>query len=34
MLLASVELHELKKALAESHPDLTMPEVKTSKMSI
>jgi hypothetical protein len=33
-LLASVEHQELKKALAESHPELIMPEAKTSKMSI
>jgi hypothetical protein len=32
--LASVELHELKQALAKSFPDLVMPEAKTSKMSI
>jgi hypothetical protein len=33
-LLASTELQELKRALAESHPELIMPEAKTSKMSI
>jgi hypothetical protein len=32
MLLASVELQELKKALVESHPDPIMPEAKTSKV--
>jgi hypothetical protein len=34
MLLASAELQELKKALAESHPDPIMPEAKTCKVSI
>jgi hypothetical protein len=34
MLMAYVELQELKKPLAESHPNLIMPEPKTSKMSI
>jgi hypothetical protein len=34
MLLASVELQYLKKALAESRPDPVMPEAKTSKVSI
>jgi hypothetical protein len=33
-LLASTELQKLKQALAESHPDLVMPEAKSSKMSI
>jgi hypothetical protein len=33
-LMASVELQELKQALAESPPDPVMPEAKTSKMSI
>jgi hypothetical protein len=33
-LLASAELQDLKKALAESHPDPIMPQAKTSKMSI
>jgi hypothetical protein len=32
--LASVELEELKKALADSHPNPIMPETKTSKLSI
>jgi hypothetical protein len=34
MLLASVELQQLKKALVESHPDSIMPEAKTSKVYI
>jgi hypothetical protein len=34
MLMASVELQELKKVLAESPPDPVMPEGKTSKTSI
>jgi hypothetical protein len=34
VLLAYVELQELKKVLAKSHPDLIMPRAKTSKMSI
>jgi hypothetical protein len=33
-LMASTELQELKKALAEFHPNLVMPEAKTNKMSI
>jgi hypothetical protein len=33
-LMASTELQELKKALAESHTDPIMPEAKTSKTSI
>jgi hypothetical protein len=33
-LLASIELQELKQALAESPPDSVMPEDRTSKMSI
>jgi hypothetical protein len=33
-LTMSIELQELKKSLAESPPDLIMPEAKTSKMSI
>jgi hypothetical protein len=33
-LTASVELQELKKAMAESPPDPIMPEVKSSKTSI
>jgi hypothetical protein len=34
ILLASIELQELKHALAESHPDLIMPQAKTSKTFI
>jgi hypothetical protein len=34
MPLASVELKELKKALAESHPDPIMPEAKMFELSI
>jgi hypothetical protein len=34
MFLTSTELQELKKALAESHPDPIMPEAKTSNVSI
>jgi hypothetical protein len=33
-LATSTKLQELKKALAESHPDLIVPKAKTSKMSI
>jgi hypothetical protein len=33
-LLASAELQKLKKSLAKSHQDPTMPKAKTSKMSI
>jgi hypothetical protein len=33
-LMASTELQELKKALAEFHPNPVMPEAKTNKMSI
>jgi hypothetical protein len=33
-LMASAELQELKQVLAESPPDLVMPEDKTSKTSI
>jgi hypothetical protein len=33
-LMASKELQELKKALVEAHPDLIMPEAKTSQTSI
>jgi hypothetical protein len=33
-IITSAELQELKKALAESPPDLIMPEVKSSKTSI
>jgi hypothetical protein len=33
-LLASIELQNLKKALAESPPDPMMPEAKLSKLSI
>jgi hypothetical protein len=33
-LLASVELQNLKKAMAESPADPVMPEAKTSKLSI
>jgi hypothetical protein len=33
-LMASTELQELKKSLVEYHPDLIMPEAKTSKTSI
>jgi hypothetical protein len=32
--MMSAELQELKKAMAESHPDPVMPEAKTSKASI
>jgi hypothetical protein len=32
--MTSIELQELKQALAESPSDLVMPEAKTSKMSI
>jgi hypothetical protein len=34
MLLASTKLQELKKALAEYHPDLIMSKAKTSELSI
>ncbi len=33
-LTVSTELQELKKALAESHPDPIMPEAKTSNVFI
>jgi hypothetical protein len=33
-IMASIELKDLKHALAESSPDSVMPEAKTSKMSI
>jgi hypothetical protein len=33
-LMVFIELQELKRALAESHPDPVMPEAKTSKTTI